>query len=199
MTDVLRFESAREAVRNSYYKAVAASTALLCSSVGLYYGGKMMAQHYLRMAEANPEFVGTGDVMLVTASMLGGYIIGGMTLIGTPISLFSIRARSRVVTTIDKPNKRMYQSRKVPFEPDYAIEYNAITSVEVDRGPLEKRANTGSVVVRTLRLVSDQDEGARVEEDEVVIPYQNNPFEVRNKILEGLPTNKGLVARLRGN
>ena len=197
MTGVLRYESAASAVRNAYYKAAVTSAALFGSSASLYYGGKAMAQHLARIAKTSPELIGTADAMLAITMAFGGYILGGMTLIGTPIAFFNIRAKSHVVTTVDKPNNKIYQSRKVPFQPDDAVEYNMITSVGVNQGPLEKRANTGSVVINTLRLVPDQDEGTRTEEDEITIPYQENPQKIRDQIAEGLPTHQDLVQRLR--
>ena len=198
MLEVLRFESAANAVRKAYYKTAAATTGILASSAAMIYGGLKMDNYYWRMAEGNRELMALWQEVIPPAIAVGGVAIGFLTVIGAPFAFWHIYSNSRSVTTLDKTQRKIDKTRTGAFELPGTVEYDAITSVQVHQGRLEERANTGSVSINTLRLVG-KGYWNDVQQNIVLIPYQDKPFEVRNKILEGLPTHEDLVARLRGN
>ena len=191
MPQALKFEPAYSAVRNAYLKASAASAALAVSSVALIYGSQRLAEKIVKMP----------DGALIDESLTYYLFIAGvaslMAFIGSPIAFWNIHSKSKAVTSIDKEGRKLYRTGPGAPESAEAIEYDAITSVGVDQGPLEERAGTGSVVIKTLRLVDKEQEGIKVIEDKVVIPYQINPEKVRDQIAEGLPSPQDLVQRIR--
>jgi hypothetical protein len=191
MSDVLRFEPARQAVVDAYRKATAATALSVASASGLLYGSYRMSRYFVEKGQIDPGSISSVEYALPFVSFLLGQAIAASTLLAAPFGFWKIHSDSGLATTIDTENRKIYQGEDV-------FNYNAITSAKVIEGPLEKRAGTGSVAVTTLRLVPDQDDGTRPEEKTIVIKYQKNPQKVRDWIAKNMPSSEVLEKRLTG-
>ena len=119
-------------------------------------------------------------------------------LFAAGISIFGISENfysAMEVNTIDK-NNRWFTSKNYSFP--WSSEacdsrFTRIIGITVNQGIFDKIFNTGSLTVELLTL---KNSGSKTFYER--IPYIEDPYSVKKRILEGLPDDKSMSVRMEG-
>jgi len=206
MTEKHIFTSAKKAVKRAYAKAAITYGAFGTSAVLLYLNAQRIAENHFLGGLWGKEFFAENslglDEILIVASLSGTAICGFVAALIGPLDFKEIYDDANTKTELDYENKKI--SKMVPTifgRKEKSYEYDAIISVASSQGPLEKRANTGSIEITTVSLNKKKDQegmvNGEIEEKVMRIPYQKEPEMLRETITSHLPTRETLKETLR--
>ena len=205
--------SAKKAVRKAYAKAGILYGSFGALATGLYLNTQRIAESYVPGGIWNPEAWGQQswgfDGFHACASLGGAILLGAITALGAPTVFKTIYDMGNTKTELDVHERKITQTRPRFFDKngtyfarkEDSLEYDAILSIKVNQGPLQRKANTGNLEITAIRL--DEAEEKELEGDSklvkinCMIPYQETPFNVKEEIFEGLPTHNALKKGLR--
>jgi len=207
------FKSAKKAVRNAYTKAAIGYGSLAIAATGFYLNAQRIAENYVPGGIWDPKaYQGPSwgsDGVYTALSLAGAIFFGAVAATGGPIKFKAIYDKSKTQTELDKKRKKITQTKPRFLDKNEtffarkedSFKYDAILSVKVNQGPLQRKAITGDLEITAIRL-DELKEKAYEGESELVekvftIPYQEAPFNLRKKLSKELPKHNDLKGNLR--
>ena len=210
------FKSAKKAVRNAYAKAAIGYGSLGALATGFYLNAQRIAENYVPGGIWNPEAYHAAyptnwgsEGVFAALSVAGAIFFGAVAATGGPIKFKAIYDKSKTQTELDKKRKKITQTKPRFLDKNEtffarkedSFKYDAILSVKVNQGPLQRKANIGDLEITAIRL-DELKEKAYEGESELVekvftIPYQEAPFNLRKKLSKELPKHNDLKGNLR--
>ena len=206
------FKSAKKAVRNAYAKAAIRCGSLGAVATGFYLNAQRIAESHVPGGIWNPEAYGQnwGPDGVHAALSIGGAIAFGLsTAIIAPIRFKLIYDNSNTQTELNTHKREITQTKPTFFDKnetyfarkENSLDYDAILSVKVNQGPLQRKANTGDLEIKAIRLDEAEEkkyEGdSKLSEISCTIPYQESPFKLREKLSKDLSKHNVLKGNLR--
>lgn len=210
------FKSAKKAVRNAYTKAAIGYGSLGALATGFYLNAQRIAENYVPGGIWNPEAYHAAyptnwgsEGVFAALSVAGAIVFGLHAVIGASMKFKTIYDNSNTQTELNKQEKKITQTKPTFFDKnekyfarkENSFDYDAILSVKVNQGLLQRKANTGDLEITAIRL-DELKEKAYEGDSKLVkrvftIPYQESPFSLRKKLSEDLPKRDDLKGNLR--
>ncbi len=201
--DLKYITSSGDAVNYAYRKVAGGFGTVTATALAFYINAQMISERYVPggvwNTEAYSQDWGT-DGRVAFVSLCGAAILGVVSLaggLGIP-QLVDVRNQSRIVTKVDIPRKKITQAYSNGDE--VVTEYDAVLSVKVRRGWLQKRSDIGDLEVTVMSLVNeggDHPLNLGIVESTVYIPLQKNPQELGLEIVRRLPPPAELKQKLQ--
>jgi len=206
------FTSAKKVARKAYAKAAIGYGSLGALATGFYLNAQRIVESYVPGGIWNPEAWGTkwgADGVYAMLSLAGAIAFGLHAAMGAPVKFKAIYDNSNTKTELNTQKRKITQTKPRFLDKNEtyflrkedSFDYDAILSVKVNQGPLQKRANTGDLEIKAIRL--DEAEEKKYEGDSKLvkrvftIPYQESPFSLRKKLSEDLPKHGDIKDKLR--
>jgi len=200
--------SAEKAVKKAYGKAGIVYGLLGALATGLYLNTQRIAEGYIPGGIWNVEAwhqTWGSDGIYAALSLVGTAFFGVVTALTAPLVFKAIYDGSNTQTEFDREEKKITQTRSLFFDKNKtytdSFAYDVILSVNVNQGPLQRKANTGNLEITAIRLDDAKDKkcegNSRLERRVFRMQYQETPFDLRERLFAGLPKHDALKEKLR--